>query len=224
MIPRYQKIVFLVLLVISVAMAVILVRLREKAHERLLKGQDLAPTTAPAVAPAEQATLMVADDSTGTLVSEAVTLPLPKDAGARARALLEQLLSIYAGEGAAHPVPGVPKAVLAVFLLPAHGAGAGDAKDGTGGGGQLAVVDFSGDFADAHPAGIATEELTLLSICGTLHANLPQVSQVRFLVDGEVRETLAGHADLTRTYLAGEAVATGAAAGGATGAGAGETP
>jgi hypothetical protein len=29
------------------------------------------------------------------------------------------------------------------------------------------------------------------------------VRQVRFLVDGQPKETLAGHADLTRSYLAG---------------------
>jgi len=39
----------------------------------------------------------------------------------------------------------------------------------------------------------------------TLHANLPTVTQVHFLVDGRPRDTLAGHADLTRTYLASEA-------------------
>jgi hypothetical protein len=48
----------------------------------------------------------------------------------------------------------------------------------------------------------------VLSICGTLHANLPHVTQVRFLVDGQQRPTLAGHADLTRTYLATDAVPT----------------
>jgi hypothetical protein len=48
----------------------------------------------------------------------------------------------------------------------------------------------------------------VLSICGTLHANLPRVTEVRFLVDGQPRATLAGHADLTRTYLATEAVPT----------------
>jgi hypothetical protein len=31
------------------------------------------------------------------------------------------------------------------------------------------------------------------------------VTEVRFLVDGRSRPTLAGHADLTRTYLAAEA-------------------
>jgi hypothetical protein len=50
--------------------------------------------------------------------------------------------------------------------------------------------------------------LTVLSLCGTLHANLPRVTQVRFLVDGAVRATLAGHADLTRTYLTADAETT----------------
>jgi hypothetical protein len=198
MIPRYQKIVFLVLLLVSIAMAVLLVRLRERAHDRLLKGEDLAPTSAPAVAPAEQAILLVANDMDGSMVSEAQSLPLPKDAEARARAVLDKLLEIYAAPGATHPVPGVPHAVLQVFLLPAESVGG---KPRTG---QLAVVNLARVFADGHPAGIETEMLTVESICGTLHANLPQIAEVRFLVDGEQRATLAGHADLTRTYLSGD--------------------
>jgi hypothetical protein len=57
-----------------------------------------------------------------------------------------------------------------------------------------------------HPSGLQAETLTVLSICATLNANLPNVTQVRFLVDGQTRATLAGHADLTRTYLAAETV------------------
>jgi hypothetical protein len=212
MIPRYQKIVFVVLLVVSIAMAVLLVRLRERAHDRLLKGEDLAPTSAPAVAPAEQATLLVANDVDGTLVAEAQSLPLPRDAEARARALLEKLVEIYARPGATHPVQGTPQAVLQVFLLPVPEQAETKNKGGlTGRGvnrtsGQLAVVNLAGAFADGHPSGILTETLTVESICGTLHANLPQVAEVRFLVDGQARATLAGHADLTRTYLATEIV------------------
>ena len=198
MIPRYQKIVFVVLLVVSIVMGAVLVRLRERAHERLLKGEDLAPTVAPEVAPEVQATLMVANDGDGTLVAEARSLPLPVDAEARARALLGQLLDVYAGAGATHPVPGVPRVVLQVFLLPAQAA---DGKTDRRAGGQLAVVDLAGAFADGHPSGILTETLTVESICGTLHANLPRIVEVRFLVDGQTRATLAGHADLTRTYL-----------------------
>ncbi len=71
----------------------------------------------------------------------------------------------------------------------------------TAGAGQIAVVNLNGAFVDHHPSGILVETLTLLSILSTLHANLPQIAQVRFLVDGRPKETLAGHADLTRTYL-----------------------
>jgi hypothetical protein len=206
MIPRYQKVVFVGLLVVSIAMAAVLVRLRERAHDRLLKGEDVAPTTAPAVAPAEQATLLVANDTDGTLVTEQRSLPLPRDPGARARAVLDRLLEIYAADGSTHPVPGVPRAVAQVFLLPATGEMKGK------GSGQMAVVNLAGAFADGHPSGIETEALTVESICGTLRANLPQITEVRFLVDGAPRATLAGHADLTRTYLTTEAVATTAAA------------
>ena len=75
-------------------------------------------------------------------------------------------------------------------------------------GAQLAVVNLAPGFIASHPSGIETETLTIQSICGTLHANLPRVTQVRFLVDGQVHPTLAGHADLTRTYLAANAVPT----------------
>ncbi len=206
MIPRYQKIVFFVMLVVSVTMAVVLVRLRERAHDQLLKGEDVAPTSAPAVAPAEAATLMLANDIDGALLEEKTSLPLPKDAGARARALLEKLLEMYASPGAMHPVPAVARPVQQVFLLPVpedknKPAVPGGAAEVTRQGEMLAVVNLSGEFADGHPAGIAAESLTVESICATLHANLPQIAQVRFLVNGETRKTLAGHADLTRTYL-----------------------
>ena len=70
--------------------------------------------------------------------------------------------------------------------------------------GQMAVVDFSTAFAQSHPSGIEPETLTLLAVIATLHANLPAITQVRFLVDGHQQDTLAGHADLSRVYLASE--------------------
>ena len=66
--------------------------------------------------------------------------------------------------------------------------------------GQLAVVNLHGSFADHHPSGVEPETLTIDSIIGTLYANFPRIVEVRFLVDGQPRETLAGHADLLRTY------------------------
>ena len=217
MIPRYQKIIFVVLLVASLAMGGVLWYLLDRAHQRLLTGQDSAPTRAPQVAPAEQATLLVANDADGSLVPQVQSLPLPADPGARARAILGKLLDFYAADGSTHPVQGGAASIAQVFLLPS--AGAGEASPGGQGrpagavpatsgatGPLLAVVDFTSSFAASHPSGIETETLTLLSICGTLRANLPRVAEVRFLVDGQQRPTLAGHADLTRTYLAAEAV------------------
>jgi hypothetical protein len=219
MIPRYQTILFIVLVVASVVMGVALWQLRDRAHQRLLSNDDSTPTQAPEVEPAEQATIMVANDSDGTLLAQAQSLPLPRDPGARARAVLGKLLDLYAAPDAAHPVPGGASSIAQVFLLPVRnvevsGSQAGvnpagqssPSKDPPPEGDELAVVNLSGAFVASHPSGIQTETLTVMSICGTLHANLPRVTQVRFLVDGQPHATLAGHADLTRTYLATEAV------------------
>jgi hypothetical protein len=202
-IPRYQKVLFVVLLLTSVAMGVVLWQLRERAHKRMVAGEASAPTQAPEVAAAEQATLFAANDTDNSLVPQVHSLPLPTDPGARARAVLGKLLDLYAAPDAAHPVPGGAASVAQVFLMPVPGT-----KNAQDPNAELAVVNLSGTFAAGHPSGLETETLTVLSICGTLRANLPHVTQVRFLVDGQVRPTLAGHADLTRTYLTTEANAS----------------
>ena len=206
MIPRYQKVLFGILLVASLVMSGVLWHLRQRAHERLLAGQDSAPTKAPVVAPAEQSTLLVANDADGSLLVQARSLPLPADPGARARVLLGKLLDLYAAPDAAHPVSGGASGIAQVFLMPAPGP-----RSARNSGAELAIVNLTGDFAASHPSGLETETLTVLSICGTLRANLPHVTQVRFLVDGQQRPNLAGHADLTRTYLTADAVPTGGA-------------
>jgi hypothetical protein len=238
MVRRIQTGLFVFLLVASVAMAVVLWQLRERAHERLLAGQDSAPTQAPVISAEERATLLVANDADSSMQPRELTLPLPQDDGSRARVILGKLLDLYALPDAAHPVAGGAAGIGQVFLLPAEnlngpvagsvrsvgpaeaslaaarGATAGSLatgiKGGTvartaDGGPQLAVVDLTSAFVASHPSGIAAETLTVQSICATLHANLPRVTQVRFLVDGQQRATLAGHADLTRTYLASDA-------------------
>jgi len=128
------------------------------------------------------------------------SLPLPRDSGARARAVLGRLLDLYADLEAKHPVPGGAASVMQVFLLPASSNA--QAQDPVA---QLAVVNLTSAFAASHPSGLQTETLTIDSICATLRANLPHVAEVRFLVDGQQRATLADHADLTRTYLTAQA-------------------
>ena len=208
MIPRYQTILFAVLLLASVVMSAVLWQLRERAHQRLLAGQDSAPTQAPQVAPAEQAMLLVANDADNSLLAQVQSLPLPQDPGARARVVLGTLLDLYAAPDAVHPVPGGAGAIAQVFLLPVPNQDLDSTRNSQSDGPELAVVNLTGAFAASHPSGLETETLTVLSICGTLHANLPRVTQVHFLVDGQPRATLAGHADLTRTYLATEVVPT----------------
>jgi hypothetical protein len=209
MIRRHQTILLVVLVAASAVMGAILWRQLDRAHQRLLTGVDSTPTQAPQVAPTERATLLVADDADNSLIPQIQTLPLPQDPGSRARLILGKLLDLYAAPDATHPAPGGGTGVAQVFLLPAPdlSASPNSAEPRAGfSSPELAVVDLSGAFVATHPSGLETETLTVLSICGTLHANLPRVTQVRFLVDGQPHATLAGHADLTRTYLATAAV------------------
>ncbi len=204
MIPRYQKILLTLLLIASLGMGFKLWQLRDSAHKHLLAGETTAPTQAPEVAPAEQATLVAANDLDNSLVPQMHSLPLPADPGARARAVLGKLLDLYAAPDSTHPVPGGAASVAQVFLLPVPVAKAAAQASGD----QLAVVNLTGTFAASHPSGLETESLTVLSICATIRANLPNVTEVRFLIDGQPRPTLAGHADLTRTYLTADATPT----------------
>lgn len=219
MIPRYQTILFFLLLAASVVMGGALWQLRNREHQHVLQGQESTPTQAPQVAPAEQATLVVANDGDDSLSTRALSLPLPPSAGARARAILGKLLDLYAAPDAAHPVQGGGASIEQVFLLPVAKAEAANVSappaaaitktdPGSQSGPEIAVVNLTGAFVNSHPSGIETESLTVLSICATLHANFPRITEVRFLVDGQQHETLAGHADLTRTYLTTQVLAS----------------
>ena len=70
------------------------------------------------------------------------------------------------------------------------------AKDGT------AFVDFSQAFVDKHSGGSAAEIGTIFSLVNTLTYDFPEIRRVKILVEGEERETLKEHLDLTRAYSA----------------------
>jgi hypothetical protein len=194
-ISRPQRILFWTLLFSSVLMSVVLLRMRERALDRLLASGETMPLNPPAGTPVQNVTMMMANDMDGSVQPGYQNLALPVDANARAHVILQHLILNYARPNAKHPIA-ANKGVNEIFFinLPLE---ANQVLPGT-----MAVVDLSGSFVDAHPSGIEPETLTLLSIIATLHANFPQISQVRFLVDGQQRDTLAGHADLTRVYLA----------------------
>ncbi|MGB8538295.1 MAG: GerMN domain-containing protein [Acidobacteriaceae bacterium] len=197
-ISRGQRILFWTLLISSVLMAVVLLRMRERAMDRLLASAETMPLNPPADRPVQSVTMMMADDMDGSVQPANQNIALPVDANARAHVILQHLITNYARPNSKHPIA-ANKGVNEIFFmtLPLE---PNQVVPGT-----VAVIDLSTSFVDAHPSGIEPETLTLLSIIGTLHANFPQISQVRFLVDGQQRDTLAGHADLTRVYLASDA-------------------
>jgi hypothetical protein len=198
-VSRVQRILLAVMLLACVVMAAVLIRLRERAHDRLQTAADKAPPLIePSESPTEDVTLLVPNDLDDSLTEVRRSISMPEDESARARVLIERLMDAFAAKGSPHPIA-VSAGIENVFLMPGPRA-----KDSTAPAGQIAVVNFTSAFAEAQPSGIEPETLTLLSILATLHANLPTITQVRFLVDGQPRDTLAGHADLTRTYLASE--------------------
>jgi|HubBroStandDraft_1064217.scaffolds.fasta_scaffold51450_2 hypothetical protein len=218
---RTSRIIFWVMVAAVVGMGIKLFAHREERRGRVERLADAAPLDAP-YTDEEPVTLLLANDDDGTISAQTRHIALPAETTARARALLDHLVTEYALPGSAHPLqPGA--AVDEVFLLPlpvvGHSVDSSLPNDAEGRvptvpvasddsnalkpstpGGQLAVIDLRGSFVGQHPSGVEVENLTLLSMIGTLHANLPQIEQVRFLVDGQTRETLAGHADLLRTY------------------------
>lgn len=225
MIPRHQTILFVFLLIVSITLGAVLWTTLDRAHKRLLESQASTPTQAPQVAPAEQVTLMIANDADNSVTARDLLLPLPQNPEARARAVLGKLLDLYAAPGSPHPVPGGASSIAQVFLMPIAANGvshantpgslhppiassSGMARSNSASGSELAVVDLTSAFAASHPSGLETETLTILSICTTLHGNFPEIAEVRFLVDGRQRSTLAGHADFTRTYLTAETTPT----------------
>jgi hypothetical protein len=68
----------------------------------------------------------------------------------------------------------------------------------------LAVIDMNSAFADGHRSGVLVEELTVASLVQTLASNITGINRVRILVDGKMRDSLAGHADLSLAYDVGQ--------------------
>lgn len=214
MIPRYQRILFWILAGAILVMALVLLRGCEQAREKLTRRRDETPLAAPVARPSETVQLALASDADGSITMMDREIALPEESTARAHALLARLIAEYSYKNSAHPIESGP-AVDDVFLLdlPIHPPVATAPSASTSlhpyvddpsqphvPGGQLAIVNLHGAFADHHPSGIEPETLTIKSIIGTLYANFPRIEQVRFLVDGRPRDTLNGHADLLRTY------------------------
>jgi hypothetical protein len=207
-IPRYQRILFWSLAGGILLMSAFLLRGCQQAQQRLGATNDPTPIAAPTATSTEDITLYLANDADASITPTTESIFLPQAPTLRARVLLEHLLAAYAEPKSSHPLQGGP-AVDDVFLLTDPKSDLESNPQPTTGeeSGQLAVINLHGSFVDNHPSGVVVEALTVESIIGTLHAAFPQITTIRFLVDGQPHDTLAGHADLLRTYPAADTAA-----------------
>jgi Sporulation and spore germination len=178
MISRKLQYVIASLVVAILAMGFYLVHLKRKA-ESMGAGPVTQALTAPVNGPTEQMTLFIASDDDDSLHSTAISSALPSDPGERGRLALHTLISRSLQKDSPHPLG--PGADVHDVFLPDPAS---------------AVVNLNAAFANSHRSGIEVEQLTVFSMVRTLKAQLPQLTRVRFLVDGKTRDTLAGHVDL----------------------------
>jgi hypothetical protein len=57
----------------------------------------------------------------------------------------------------------------------------------------IAFIDFSNTISTNHPGGLLNELATIYSVVNSLTYNLPEIKQVKILIGGVEKETLAGH-------------------------------
>lgn len=183
MIPRQFVIAISVLLLAVVGLSLYAWHMRTVAVSTTVSSTDTRPLAPPVAGPTERATLFVAHDDTGSLRAESAQIPLSAGRQQRAEELLRALLSLYLDKSSSHALgPGAD--VRSVFLVDPG----------------VAVIDLNSAFANTHRSGVLVEELTVASLIHTISANTQGIVKVKILVDGQERETLAGHADLSSFY------------------------
>lgn len=182
MIPRHFYIAASVMLAAVLGMSIYAWRMRGRVGTSETSG-DTRPVAAPVSGPTEPVTLFVAYDDLGILRAQAAHIPLPSVRQQRAEELLRALVVLYLDKNSPHPIP-VGSDIRGVYLVDPG----------------LAVIDINAAFADGHRSGILSEELTVASLLQTLSANIPGILKAKILVEGQPRETLAGHVDLSAYF------------------------
>jgi Sporulation and spore germination len=184
MIPRNLAIAIVVLLAALAGMGLYGWHLRRQAVELLKTSAESKPVAPPVTGPTERITIFVPDDDQGALVRREVTAVLPPEPTLRAKEIVRVLITQWQQKDSTHPI-GENADVKEVFLLNND---------------KTAIVDVNGAFADQHRSGVLVEELTMASLARTLGTNISGLQDIKVIVDGRERETLAGHADLTDFY------------------------
>ena len=185
MIPRHFQIAFSLLLLAILVVGIYIIRLRHSEEAKTQQTSTTAPQSPEAQGKEETIRVLVAYDDDLALRWRETQAFMPEQRDLRARAALRAVLAQYLQTPSPHPL--------------AKGA---DIKDVYLVSNDTVLVDTTAPFADGHPSGVLLEEMTITSLIETLTANVPGISRVKFLVEGNERETLAGHADLMSVYQA----------------------
>ena len=183
MIPRHFQITTALLLLAILLSGIYIIRLRRREEAASVQNLQGTPATPALEGKQERIRVLVAYDDDQALRWRDTDVFMPADRSLRARAALRALLAQYLQSPSPHPL-GKGADIRTVYLI----------------NNDTMVVDTTPQFADAHPPGILLEEFTIASLIETLTANVPGVTKVKFLVNGQERETLAGHVDLMSFY------------------------
>jgi germination protein M len=136
---------------------------------------DSSTRSEPSTEPTTELRLYFSDRQAEKLVAEVRAIPQTDEVG---RAAVEALIEGPALEGA---VPTMPEGTLLLGIQIEQGE---------------ATVNFSAELVDNHSGGSSGERMTVYSVVNTL-TEFDTVSAVRFLVDGQKRDTIAGHMDIS---------------------------
>jgi hypothetical protein len=182
-IPRHFQITIALLLLAILVSGIYMIRLKHSEEASSLLGPQTIAVAPPVGGKEERIRMLVAYDDELALRWREADIFMPTDRGLRAREAMRAVLAQYVHSPSPHPL-GRGADIKDVYLLS----------------NDTVIVDTTPQFADSHPSGILLEELTLTSLIETLSANVPGITKVKFLVNGQERETLAGHADLMSFY------------------------
>jgi hypothetical protein len=182
--PRHIKIALILLAIAgTVAMGFfvdIVGRVRSMVNERETEENPFKPPTKPLYSPTDPPMTVkvffpaAAGDT--LLLVEDQTIFKSSDVGNRARQILQSLQTGPQGNTMLPPLPKDTK-VQDIFI----------SEQGT------AFIDFSDNLATAHPGGVLNELATIYAVVDSLTYNLPEIKQVKILIGGVEKETLAGH-------------------------------
>jgi len=182
--PRHIKIGLIVLGIgfdVSLGFFVDIVgRIQSMVNEGETEGNPFTPPKQPLYSPADPPMnvklFFPAMTGNNLLASEDQTIFKSPEVVNRAKQILQKLQE---GPHSAAMFPSMPKdtKVQDIFI----------SEEG------IAFIDFSNTISANHPGGVLNEMATVYSIVNSLAYNVSEIKQVKILIGGVEKETLAGH-------------------------------